>query len=280
MLEYHPPAKINLFLDIISNRDDGYHDILSLMVKVSLYDRLIMERIPERDVILEVEGDAPSGSDNICYKMAELMRERFSVKEGVKIKLVKTIPSRSGLGGASSDCAGVIKLMNTLFSLNLSEEDEMKLGIQLGSDVPFFVQSASWAIVEGRGEKLTKLYPPFSFYALVIVPESGVSTAQAYSLWRPSLTGSLWRDRIKSCKSEEIDLDFLKDISYNIFEYMIEDSIFKKYQDILNEAGAEVVRMTGSGSGVYGIFSDKGKAEKVGKKLISEGYRVFLVESV
>lgn len=280
MLEYHPPAKINLFLDIISKRKDGYHDILSLMVKVSLYDRLVMEKHPSGEIILEVEGEAPSGRENICYKATELICKRFKIKEGVRLKLIKNIPPRSGLGGASSDCAGVIKLMNQLFCLNLSEQEQMSLGSTLGSDVPFFIQSASWGIVEGRGERVTKLNPAFSFYSLIIIPDFGVDTARAYSLWRPSLTQNVCRDRIKFCKSEEIDLNFLKDISYNIFEHMIDDPDIVNYRKILQNCGAEIVRMTGSGSAIYGIFRDKEKAEQSKHRLSSEGYRVFLVESI
>ncbi len=280
MLKYYPPAKLNLFLDILAKRQDGYHDILSLMVKVNLCDRLIIEKESPGKIILEVEGDAPCGEENICFKAAKLMIDKFGIKNGIKIKLIKNIPVQSGLGGASSDCAGVIKLINQLFSLGLLEEHQMEIGLELGCDVPFFIQSESWAIVEGKGEKIKKLFPDFSFYALVIVPSTGISTSEAYSLWNPSLTGSRWRDKIKFCESQQINLNFLKDISYNIFEYVVKNSICEEYRQMLFENGAEVARMTGSGSAIYGIFSDKQKAEKAGEKLRRKGYRVFLVEPV
>ncbi len=280
MLKYYPPAKLNLFLDILAKRQDGYHDILSLMVKVNLCDRLIIEKESPGKIILEVEGDAPCGEENICFKAAKLMIDKFGIKNGIKIKLIKNIPVQSGLGGASSDCAGVIKLINQLFSLGLLEEHQMEIGLELGCDVPFFIQSESWAIVEGKGEKIKKLFPDFSFYGLIIVPSTGISTSQAYSLWNPSLTGSRWRDKIKFCESQQINLNFLKDISYNIFEYVVKNSICEEYRQMLFENGAEVARMTGSGSAIYGIFSDKQKAEKAGEKLRRKGYRVFLVEPV
>lgn len=277
---YYTPAKLNLFLDILSKREDGYHEILSLMVKVSLFDILQMDKNRSGGIYLYVEGDAPLGEDNICYKAAKLVMERFGIQEGLEIRLKKIIPKESGLGGASSNAAYVIRGMNEIFKLNLEESQLMEIGSQVGSDVPFFLSDAVWAVVSGKGDEVRKVSSNFRFYALLVVPDFGISTREAYSQWRPSLTAPRYWDKIKSCKGEEIDLNFLRKYRYNVFEEIVRDEGISLIKSLLEERGAEVTGMSGTGSCVFGLYSSRKEAMHGAEEIRSLGYKAYVVEPV
>lgn len=278
MITYKAPAKLNLFLDILGLREDGFHEIVSLLVKVDLFDELRISKSASKEIDFILQGEGPLGNENICVRAARLMLERFRLEAGVSIELQKNIPIKSGLGGASSDAAGVVKGINQIFSLGLSEAEMIELGALLGSDVPFFITEYSWAVASGRGEVLREISPKLNFWAILLLPDFGVETREAYSKWRASLTSQAGWDRIKFCRSEEIDFNFLKIYSYNVFERLLRREQIELFKKMLQQLGAEIVSLSGSGSAIYGIFSRREDALLAKERLNSQGYEVYMVK--
>jgi 4-diphosphocytidyl-2-C-methyl-D-erythritol kinase len=274
------PAKLNLFLDVISQRSDNYHNILSLMVKVGLYDILKVRALKEDLISLSVNGNAPEGPENICYKAALMIKKRFGVKKGLEIELEKRIPSESGLGGASSNAAYLLKAAADIFSIDLSPEELLELGLALGSDVPFFVNDSSWAVVGGRGEDIRSIDVNFSFYALLILPKFGNKTAELYRRWKPSLTEPGRWDKIKLCSADDLEMNFLKKHSYNVFEKLESSSILPSLIEDIRSFNIDLAGMTGTGSAVYAISLDIHKLNSLKDHCSSLGYNTFLVKSL
>ena len=173
-------AKINLALDVIRKREDGYHELEMIMAPITLHDLIYINTIDEG---IEIESNSkimPTDERNIMYKAVALIKERYGIKKGVKIYVYKHIPTQAGLAGGSADGAAVIKAMNKLFYLNLSNEQMARLGKEVGADVPFCIYQ-KMAIVSGIGEKLTFIEQPFECKILLVKPKKGVSTKKSFS---------------------------------------------------------------------------------------------------
>jgi len=280
LITYKTPAKLNLFLDIISRREDGYHNILSLMAKISLFDDLEVDIAENGEILLEVNGNAPWGEENICFKAAEIMKKKYNISYGIKIKLNKVIPVEAGLGGGSSDAAYVLKGIDKIFELGLTDEKLIEIAASLGSDVPAFITDAPWVIVEGRGDKVRWFSPDFKFFAVVIFPGFGIRTEAAYQKWKPSLTRSECWDKIRFCSGNDVNMDFLRKYSYNVFEKIVRDKRISSVKNNLKNSHAEVIGMSGTGSALYAVFSTRDKALQVQEDLNSMGCQVFMVESL
>lgn len=186
-------AKINLSLDIIGTDERGYHRLRMLMQSISLCDDIELIRSSEPGIHIEIRDERgrdcggsgllpaiPEDKRNLMYRAAELMRERFDIKDGVVMKLVKRIPSEAGLAGGSADAAAVLKGMNELYGLGLSEDRLKELGVSLGADIPFCILGGT-ALAEGIGEKLTPIDNKCRPYVLIIKPRQGISTPLAYA---------------------------------------------------------------------------------------------------
>ncbi|MFH1645089.1 MAG: 4-(cytidine 5'-diphospho)-2-C-methyl-D-erythritol kinase [Candidatus Omnitrophota bacterium] len=148
------PAKINLFLDVLNKRPDGYHNIVTIFQRIALYDTIKVKKTAKYISLLCDSSDVPSGKNNIVYKAAKLMRAELGIKDGLDITLKKRIPVCAGLGGGSSDAAAVIKAINLIFNLNLSPGRLRAIAANVGADVPFFLTDESCAIGRGVGERL------------------------------------------------------------------------------------------------------------------------------
>ncbi len=173
-------AKINLALDVIRKREDGYHELEMIMAPITLHDLIYINTIDEG---IEIESNSkimPTDERNIMYKAAALIKKNYGIKKGVKIYIYKHIPTQAGLAGGSADGAAVIKAMNKLFYLNLTDEQMAKLGKEIGADVPFCIYQ-KMAIVSGIGEKLTFIDQPFECKILLVKPKKGVSTKKSFS---------------------------------------------------------------------------------------------------
>ena len=280
MITYKTPAKLNLFLDITSGREDGYHNILSLIAKINLFDDLEIDIAKDDKIMLEVNGNAPFDEENICFKAAEIMKKKYNINRGIKIKLNKIIPIEAGLGGGSSNAAYVIKGINKIFELGLADEELIEIAASLGSDVPVFITDAPWVVVEGRGGKIRGFSPDFIFFAVVIFPGFGIKTEFAYQKWKPSLTHSECWDKIKLCSGNDVNMDFLKKYSYNVFEKIVRDKRLSSLKNNLKNSHAEIIGMSGTGSALYAVFSAGDEALQVRGDLGSMGYQVFMVESL
>ncbi|MCK5286834.1 MAG: 4-(cytidine 5'-diphospho)-2-C-methyl-D-erythritol kinase [Thermodesulfovibrionia bacterium] len=277
MLTLKAPAKINWFLKVFGLRDDGYHDIKSLIQKISLYD--VLTFVSSGELILKTDLNVPV-EQNLVYKAAVLLREKFRLKNGVEIHLKKNIPVAAGLGGGSSDAAVTLRALNELWSLRLSNNDLGILAEQIGSDVPFFLHN-NLAYVEGKGDRITSLKAGNPVHILLVKPSVSVSTRWVYENFTSDMTLSQTSRDIsydKCDKKLESELtkknDTLDNIRYfirtlgrtepheninisNDLETVTIQS-FPVISDIkqkLLKEGALVSLMSGSGPTVFGVFN-------------------------
>jgi 4-diphosphocytidyl-2-C-methyl-D-erythritol kinase len=271
------PAKINWFLNIIGTRDDGYHAIESLMQCVSLYDTIEFQHAS--DISVETELDVPL-SDNLVYRAASLLKHHASYRSGAEIRLKKEIPVGAGLGGGSSDAACTLSSLNRLWGLGLDQKDLRALASQIGSDVPFFLNGPS-AFVEGRGERITPLALRSSLTLLLVKPPQSVSTAWAYASFDKGEgnhalsetdispgTSELTKKHVDIklfCQAlEGKDFAFLERLIVNDLEALVCERYpaVREIRHRLKAMGATAASMSGSGSAVFGVFADRGSAEK------------------
>ena len=184
LLELKAYGKINLGLDVVRKREDGYHEVRMIMQTVNLYDRITMEK--NRDGVIRTETNlpyVPDGEGNLAYRAAKLLADEFGITDGVTIKIKKYIPVAAGMAGGSTDAAAVMVGMNRLFSLGLSRKDLMERGVKLGADVPYCIMRGT-ALSEGIGEILTELPPAPQCHIVLAKPQVSVSTKAVYGKLR------------------------------------------------------------------------------------------------
>lgn len=256
-------AKINLGLDILRKREDGYHEVRMIMQTIQMYDVLEMKKVKKPGISLSVNYPyIPSDERNLVYKAAKLLMDEFQVKEGVDICLEKFIPVAAGMAGGSSDAAAAMVGINHLFKLGLSEKDLMDRAVNIGADVPYCIMRGT-ALAEGIGEKLTRIAQVPDCYVLIGKPGIGVSTKTAYE--------SLQLDKIQSHPDidgmirdiENGNLLAMTDKMGNVFESGIigKYPVIGEIKDLMEASGALKAMMSGSGPTVFGIFDDREKME-------------------
>lgn len=262
-------AKINLGLDVLGRRENGYHDVRMVMQTIYLYDNVTIRKTDEPGIKLETNlFYLPSNENNIAYKAAKMLIDEFDIQQGVHILLDKHIPVSAGMAGGSSNAAAVLVGMNRLFSLGLSQEDLMKRGVTLGADVPYCVMRGT-VLAEGIGEILTPL-PPFpKCYVLVAKPGISVSTQMVYEKLdaqtiekHPDIDGLL-----KGL--EEQDLQKIAASMGNVLETVTirEYPVIEEIKTAMKASGALNAMMSGSGPTVFGIFEDRKTAKEAQQKL-------------
>lgn len=265
MLTLRPPAKINWFLNVFNRREDGFHDILSLMQQVSLSDILTFDDAGEIEVITEA---AIPLNNNLVYRSALLLKEFSGVKLGARIELKKEVPMAAGLGGGSSDAAYTMIGLNRLWNLNLPVHELMRLGERLGSDIPFFFQGPV-AVVEGRGEKVSPVTLMKPYTLLLVKPRIEVSTAWAYKEFHDSaesdsvvLTNKANNIKLLCHALENGDLSYLSSTLRNDLESHVvkRHPVINNIKNELLSKGAVFSSMSGSGPTVFGVFETEGKA--------------------
>lgn len=272
-------AKINLGLDVLGKRDDGYHEVRMIMQSIGLCDEISLEVLEEDVIRLSLEGagpDVPEDERNIMYKAAALLKEHCSLRQGVYIRAVKHIPSQAGLGGGSADAAAVLKGMNSLFELGLDEKELRELGVRLGADVPFCIMEGT-ALAEGIGEVLTPIKKAPHLYVLLAKPSEGVATGGIYKAIDESglMEDEEGRAHRKDCIDGLIracDTGDIKELCgdlINIFEPVTEarQPLIAGLRQRMLELGALGALMSGSGPTVYGLFDDSSMAEAARKGL-------------
>lgn len=262
-------AKINLGLDVLGKRDNGYHDVRMVMQTIYLYDNVTLTKTEEPGIRLETNlSYLPVDEKNIAYKAAKLLIDEFQIKKGVSIKLDKHIPVAAGLAGGSSNAAAVLVGMNRLFRLGLSQEELMERGVSLGADVPYCVMRGT-ALAEGIGEDLSALMPMPKCYVLIAKPPISVSTKMVYEaldakeiVEHPDIDGVL----------EGLSKQDLTKVAASMGN-VLESVTIEKYPIIadikaaMKEAGALNAMMSGSGPTVFGIFDDRKIAKEAWYKL-------------
>ena len=262
-------AKINLGLDVLGRRENGYHDVRMILQSIYLYDNVTIEKQEEPGIKLVTNLHyLPIDEKNIAYKAAKMLMDEFQISCGVKIVLDKHIPVAAGMAGGSSNAAAVLVGMNRLFGLNLSQQDLMDRGVKLGADVPYCVMRGT-VLAEGIGEILTPLDPMPKCYVLIAKPAIGVSTKVVYEKLdskeienHPDIDSIL--DGLKEQNLEKIAASMGNVLeSVTIDDYPIIDDI----KQVMMEAGALNAMMSGSGPTVFGIFADKKTAKEAQKKM-------------
>ena len=262
-------AKINLGLDVLGRRENGYHDVRMVMQTIYLYDNVTLEKTEETGIQLECNlFYLPVDETNIAYKAAKLLMDEFEIKEGVRIVLDKHIPVAAGLAGGSANAAAVLVGMNRLFSLGLSQEELMKRGVTLGADVPYCVMRGT-VLAEGIGEILSPLPPLPKCCILIAKPGISVSTKTVYEkLDSQEITEHPDIDGILEGLDKQ-DLQKVASSMGNVLETVTigDYPIIEKIKDVMKENGALNSMMSGSGPTVFGIFDDRNKARQAQQKI-------------
>ena len=266
-------AKINLSLDVTGKRPDGYHDIKSVMQTVDLYDTLTFRKTDGGTVVMTANTNLlATDESNLVVKACRLMKETFSIREGLAVDLAKEIPMQAGLGGGSADAACALCAMNELFSLSISTETLCELGAKLGADVPFLVRGGT-CLCEGIGELLTPVPEPPSCTVLIAKPAAGISTADAYAaLDLKPIDNHPDTDALLRAL-EERDLKALCAAMGNVFEPYAFRRVpeIKTLIDTMQDYGAYRAMMSGSGPSVFGIFPEEADAVKAYHVLKTRG---------
>jgi len=266
-------SKINLFLTVLGKREDGYHNLVSVMQTLSLCDDLIIKQcdtnIQKEPIILEANIPTLSvGDDNLIIKAAKLITNEYKINQPIKIILTKRIPIGAGLGGGSSDCAATLKGINQLFGLNISLDKLIRMGKTLGADVPFCLLGGT-AIAEGVGEVLTPLPPPPKCYVVLACPPIHVSTKEIFELLEQKhfSNKSNLNHFITAYKSQDINqITQHFENTFTQITSILHPQIKALIIDLKNQ-GANASAMTGTGSTVFAYFDNKTTAENACKAL-------------
>lgn len=257
-------AKINLGLDVLRKREDGYHEVYMIMQSIGLHDSLTIKKLNTDEIFIKSNlAYLPSDQRNIIYRAAALFRETFPHVGGIRIDLDKKIPVSAGLAGGSTDAAATLIGLNRLFDTGLTQQELMDLGVQLGADVPYCIMLGT-ALSEGIGEILTPLPHMPKCHILLVKPNINVSTKHVYENLK--LNEDISHPDIKGMIQgiEDHDLNQLTSRMDNILQSVTIDEypIIDEIKDKMNSLGAEVALMSGSGPTVFGIFTDYTAAEK------------------
>ncbi|ARQ08046.1 4-(cytidine 5'-diphospho)-2-C-methyl-D-erythritol kinase [Macrococcoides canis] len=279
MIYENAPAKINLTLDTLFKRDDGYHEVEMIMTTVDLYDRLTLEKRKDKKIVLKIEHRyVPNDHRNLAYKAAELMIERYNIKSGVTITLDKTIPIAAGLAGGSSDAAATFRGMNKLFELNLPLETLAELSSEIGSDIPFCIYGRT-TLCTGRGEVLEHLPKPPSCWVILAKPEISVSTQEVYSALDLSRSHEpIENERCRRAIEEGDYQEMVRALGNRLEAVTIEmHPVIQMLKDTMMKAGADASMMSGSGPTVYGLAAKERQAKSVVNALKGCCKEVYMV---
>lgn len=281
-IELKSRAKINLSIDVLGKREDGYHLVEMIMQTIDLYDIIKIKELESKEVIVKSNSsDIPLNENNIVYKAAELIRSNYNIKKGIEIFIEKNIPVAAGMAGGSSNAAAVLVGLNKLWGLNLSENGLQELGFKLGADVPFCIAGKA-ALAKGVGEELTYIKGlPKDISILICKPELFVSTKDVYEgldlnniKYRPN------NEYLISCL-ENNDVESLAKNMVNVLETVTSKmhEEIKEIEKVMNESNALGAMMSGSGPTVFGLYNKKEDALRGKEELLKKYKQVYVVNS-
>jgi 4-diphosphocytidyl-2-C-methyl-D-erythritol kinase len=275
-------AKINLGIEVLGTRPDGYHDILTLFQSIDLADVLEISELPGGDLVLSGDDpEVPWNGTNLIHRAAALLKEETRCPKNARIAVAKSIPSGKGLGGGSSNAAAALLGLNRLWDLGLGREDLARLGGRLGADVPYFLEGGL-CLGEGRGDRLTPLPDLPVASVLLVFPPLQVGTAGIYAAWRPScreVEGLTSEDKPSKIRR------FLENRDLGLLENRLEETIFRfhpqleEYKRFFRSRGAAASLVSGTGSAVFGLFTEKAPALEA-RGLLRERVRTALVATL
>ncbi|MFA5145555.1 MAG: 4-(cytidine 5'-diphospho)-2-C-methyl-D-erythritol kinase [Candidatus Omnitrophota bacterium] len=281
-------AKLNLYLEVLNKRKDNYHNIKTVFERIDLSDKIILKPRPDKIInIICADPDVPKDKTNLCCRAAESLRERFNIKTGLDIKIIKRIPVGSGLGGGSSNAAAVLLGLNKLWKLRLCQKKLAGLAGMIGSDVPFFVYNASFGQGNGRGEKirLLKGIRRAPLWHILVVPKIKVSTPLIYKEWDKQyrkgagLTKPQYDVNILILALEAKGPSLSSGLLFNSLESLtirLHPEV-RRVKEKLADLGLRKTLMSGSGPAVFGIVPSKKEAVSLSRKLKKEdrSWRIF-----
>ena len=277
------PAKLNLFLRVVHRRDDGFHDVETVMTAINLFDTLSFERSESSEISLRVVMAAtrnrhahpptaiPPGSDNLVIRAARLLKEYAGVIEGVRITLVKRIPSAAGLGGGSSDAAATLAGLNRFWNLSGTRAELLELAAQLGSDIGFFLGGSSTAVCRGRGELVEPLQIPACLHFVIARPATGLSTPDVFKQCRPDDTGASVEEFVHSMKQPGLGrmVRLLLNDLQSPAELLNDD--VRQLRHRFSKLPILGHQMSGSGSSYFGVCASSRHAGMMAARLRAAG---------
>lgn len=275
------PAKINLGLDALYKREDGYHELEMVMASVDLADRLFFESLTEDRIIVETDNSfIPVDQKNHAFAAAELIKAKFQIKAGVRIYIEKRIPVAAGLAGGSSDCAATLRGLNRLWKLGLSNQELADLGSEIGSDVPYCIEGGT-AFVTGRGEKIEKMAPMPQCWVVLVKPKMSVSTGSIFgslsfnSIQHPDIPG------LKAAVNAN-DYKAMTQTIGNALEPVTiqKHPVVQQIKDRMLKFGADAALMSGSGPTVFALCDKKTRAQRIYNGLKGFCEEVYLVRTL
>ena len=274
-------GKVNISLDVVGKREDGYHLLSMIMQNIDLDDEIEDEK-QECGIILECNKSyVPVDNRNLAYKAAEIFKERYDIVDGVKINIEKNIPVSAGLAGGSTDAAAVLKVMNKLFNVNATEEELMELGLKLGADIPYCIHGGT-ALCEGIGEIITPIKPFRDKIVVLVKPAFGVSTKEVYKNFNLEKVKQHPKTAEIINAIENDDLNFVASNMKNLLENVTlrKHKILIKIKEEMNACGAINSMMSGSGPTVFAFFDDMLKAQRCYEKMKENHREVFLTRTI
>jgi 4-diphosphocytidyl-2-C-methyl-D-erythritol kinase len=272
-LTLHAPAKVNLTLEVLGKRDDGFHAIRSVMQWITLADTLTLEHAT--DLSLTCSDPGLDGPENLVWKAAGLLRREAGTTQGARLTLDKNIPVAAGLGGGSSDAATTLIGLNQLWRLGIPHPRLMELGAELGSDVPFFMGESAAMLVEGRGEVLSPLPPLPQKWLVLVKPGVGISAGAVYRAfprerWSDGSRTASWLESARNGSTLPRPFNDLEAPALTV------EPGAAAARDALIAAGAPWALMSGSGSTYFSLFESEALARPVFQRLKAQGATVFL----
>ena len=274
-------AKVNLSLDVLGVKENGYHLLSMIMQCIDLYDVI---EIKEKESGIKIccnNTNIPSDRRNLAYKAAEMFIEKYKLNRGVEIFIDKNIPSEAGLGGGSSDGATVLKMMRDLFKPEVSNEELASLGEKLGADVPFFIYGGT-ALCEGIGEIITPLKSFDDYILLLVKPDFGISTKEVYTeIDRKAIESRPEMDKIIQCINNN-DLESLCESMVNVLELVTLDKypVLNDIKETMKRFGSIGTLMSGSGTTIFGFFKDIRYAEECYNYMKNNYKEVFITRTI
>ena len=300
-------AKLNLYLEVLSKRKDNYHNLETIFERIDLCDKIILKSLaPNKIKITSNSRLIPKDESNLAFRAARLLKDKFKVKAGVDIKIIKRIPVASGMAGGSSNAACVLVALNKLWKLHLNKSKLVSLGKRLGADVPFFIYNSSFAKGSRRGDRIYLLgqLRNARFWHIVVVPRIRVSTASVYQKWdkiaqKARLTPPFLKYRLKKERagltSPNSDVRMLTSalkrknlslISKGLFNSLEEASIklypeIRRIKERLSSLGLKSILMSGSGPAVFGMVPSRKEAQSLGRQLKRNRFwRIYITRTI
>ncbi|MFC1703234.1 4-(cytidine 5'-diphospho)-2-C-methyl-D-erythritol kinase [Candidatus Omnitrophota bacterium] len=289
------PAKINLYLDVIRKRSDGYHDIYTIFERINLFDTIRFSKRSRGNITVSSSGNRiPQNGANIAYQAAQLLKEHFSISDGIRIHIQKRIPVAAGLGGGSSNAACVFEGLNRFWRLGLTQKRIQRLAERIGSDVPFFTLKSSFALGKGRGEQLKKISKLNPLWHILIVPKIALSAKAIYTALdrkKSPKKGKATKMLTKSRKSANMLTYALRKHNLTLAHKYVMNTLeepaarlcpsISKIKETMACHGVKTYALSGSGPAVFGLVNSRKEAEALKSKIqrTHKSWQVFAVRT-